>query len=119
MKYPVQRYIHCVPRTGSAVARRRSAFRRVSFVLGLPARHIRSSGAVALAMLKHTIVGYHLKTYYNVRPDLAAVIHKPDEVYNGIFPCFFFGSLSTLLRSIRRAWITFKRVSLGRITSST
>lgn len=40
-------------------------------------------------------------------------------LYSGMFPCFFFGSASTLLRSMRRAWMILMRVSDGRITSST
>ncbi len=38
--------------------------------------------------------------------------------YNGILPCFFLGSLSTLFSSILNALINFKRVSFGSITSS-
>ena len=39
--------------------------------------------------------------------------------YNGIFPCFFRGMLSTLFSSMRSARITRGRVSCGSITSST
>ena len=38
--------------------------------------------------------------------------------HNGMLPCFFRGSLSTLFSSMRRAWINLMRVSLGRTTSS-
>jgi hypothetical protein len=39
--------------------------------------------------------------------------------YSGIFPCFFGGFLSRFVSSISSAWISFLRVSCGRITEST
>jgi hypothetical protein len=39
--------------------------------------------------------------------------------YNGMFPCLRLGRSSVLLRNMRSAWMIFRRVSLGRTTSST
>jgi len=39
--------------------------------------------------------------------------------HNGMFPCFFGGSVSRLVRSARRARVTFIRVFEGEITVST
>jgi hypothetical protein len=36
-----------------------------------------------------------------------------------MLPCFFGGSLSRLVRSIRNAWVTYLRVYDGGITEST
>jgi hypothetical protein len=38
--------------------------------------------------------------------------------HNGMFPCFFGGSVSRLVRSARRAFVTFIRVFDGVITVS-
>ena len=38
--------------------------------------------------------------------------------HSGMFPCFFGGSVSRLVRSIRSAWTTYRRVYDGGITES-
>lgn len=40
------------------------------------------------------------------------------DYYKGIFPCFFFGLLSTFVSSISSARMRRKRVSCGSMTSS-
>ena len=47
------------------------------------------------------------------------LILQINSTYNGIFPCFFRGLLSTLFSSMANALISFRLVSLGSITSST
>ena len=39
--------------------------------------------------------------------------------YNGMFPCFFGGFLSRLLRSMEKAVISLRRVKRGSMISST
>src|SRR3954447_7846784 len=51
--------------------------------------------------------------------DRAVVIQKLGRVYSGMLPCFFGGFLSRLFSRFFNAVISLRRVSRGRMTSST
>ena len=49
----------------------------------------------------------------------ATRITKSYLIYNGIFPCFLFGTSATLVFKLNKPLISLSRVSAGKITSST
>ena len=68
------------------------------------------------------IVNYSLKWKWAFRwqivVDSSNERNISKEIYNGIFPCFFLGSLATLFSSILKAFINLSLVWSGKITSS-